>query len=294
MRRAHEKIPFYIVDAFTSEPFKGNPAAVCLLRDQKANNVLQSIAAEFNLSETAFLLNLTKKPLEHSQFFSLRWFTPTTEVPLCGHATLATAAVLFHEFDVSANEVTFETRSGKLTAKKEQDGILLNFPSEKTVPIRPSGNLLRKMGIIDFEDACLSKTLKKLLIRLENEDALFGLEPDFERMKSISTKENIEGVIITSKGHPPYDFVSRFFAPWLGINEDPVTGAAHTILAPYWAKILGKQEMLAYQASSRGGELKVRVHENNRVDLIGNAVIVSKGKLNLYGKASVNKRLVPV
>lgn len=291
MEEDDEIIPFYIVDAFTSEPFKGNPASVCLLKRKKEDNVLQSVAAEFNLSETAFLLNPANKKIEDSQFFSLRWFTPKTEVSLCGHATLAAAAVLFHEFVVSVDKVTFTTKSGELTAEKERESIRLNFPSEKTVPTNPNQNLLRQMGIPDFEDASLSKTLRTLLIRLKDEKTLLGLEPDFERMQSISTKEKIKGVIVTSKGHPPYDFISRFFAPWLGINEDPVTGAAHTVLTPYWAKILGKQEMLAYQASSRGGELKVRMHESNRVDLIGKAVIVSKGELSLHGYTPMDKRI---
>ena len=285
MEKDCERISFYVVDAFTSEPFKGNPAAVCLLKQQKEDDILQSIAAEFNLSETAFLLNLTEKTIKQSRVFSLRWFTPKTEVPLCGHATLATAAVIFHESDVTVSKVTFKTKSGELTAQEERDSIILNFPSENTVPTNPNQDLLGIMGIDDFEDACLSMTSKKLLIRLKSEEALRFLEPDFERMKSVSTKENIRGVIVTSKGYPPYDFVSRFFAPWLGINEDPVTGSAHTILAPYWGEILGKQEMLAYQASSRGGELKVRVHKNRRVDLIGKAVIISIGELNLSGYA---------
>ena len=282
MDRDHERIPFYIVDAFTDEPFRGNPAAVCLLKQQHDDNILQSIAAEFNLSETAFLLKPTEKPVEDSQVFSLRWFTPKTEVALCGHATLATAVVLFHELNISASRVTFQTKSGELGAEREDDRILLNFPSESIAPTLPSQQLLRSMNISDFEEAYLSHTSKKLLIRLKKEDTLRGLEPDFKRLKTISEEENIKGVIVTSTGHPPHDFVSRFFAPRLGVDEDPVTGAAHTILAPYWAEILGKQEMSAYQASSRGGELTVRVREKNRVDLIGKALIIAKGNLNLY------------
>jgi PhzF family phenazine biosynthesis protein len=284
MMKDKNGIPFYIVDAFTSEPFKGNPAAVCLLTCQREDALLQSIAAEFNLSETAFILNPKTKKTGDPQSFSLRWFTPKIEVPLCGHGTLATAAVLFHELDFTG-KLTFKTRSGELTATEEHDSIVLNFPDDETVNTLPNQDLLREMGINDFEDVCLSKTLNTLLIRLENEEDLLGLEPDFERMKSISTKEQIKGIIVTSKGHSPYDFVSRVFAPWLGVNEDPVTGSAHTVLAPYWAKILGKQEMLAFQASSRGGELRVRVHKNSRVDLIGKTVIISKGEMNPYARA---------
>ncbi|UCD97190.1 MAG: PhzF family phenazine biosynthesis protein [Candidatus Bathyarchaeota archaeon] len=280
-----DEISFYIVDAFTRKPFRGNPAAVCLLQQQREDDVLQSIATEFNLSETAFLLNITEKPFKQSRVFALRWFTPKTEVPLCGHATLATATVIFHEFN-GETSVLFKTLSGELTARREGDSIILDFPSEVTIPTKPNHNLLRQMGIREFEDAHLSKTSSTLLIQLKNEEILRSLTPNFDGMKSVSTKQNIDGVIVTSKGNPPYDFVSRFFAPWLGINEDPVTGSAHTILGPYWSNILRKQEMWAYQASARGGDLRVRVRKNRRVDLTGEAVIVSKGELSLSGYTS--------
>jgi len=274
-------IPIYQVDAFTNEPFKGNPAAVCLLQRKYADHILQSIATEMNLSETAFLCPLEKLPLKTSANFSLRWFTPKVEVPLCGHATLATAAVLFYDVGVLASEVTFETKSGKLNARKDKNGILLNFPIHKSVPIHPDDDLLEALGITDFENIEYAERGKELLIHVADEKTLLNLKPDFEQMKSVRSKEDVKGVIVTSLSRPPYDFVSRFFAPWLGINEDPVTGAAHTVLAPYWSKILRKQEMFAYQASSRGGELVVRLHSNDRVDLIGNAVIVLKGELYL-------------
>ena len=282
MRRSNKNgIPIYQVDAFTKEPFRGNPAAVCILRYPCEDNILQSIAAEMNLSETAFLRNLEEKPLKDSRLFSLRWFTPETEVPLCGHATLATAAVLFYDVDISATEVSFETRSGTLTAKQEDDGILLDFPSHEVIPVDPEQDLLGAIGISCCKSVQFSRKMRTLLIHLQDEEILRNLKPDFGRMKSIRTKEKIEGVIVTSKGHSPYDFVSRFFAPWVGIDEDPVTGAAHTILGPYWSKILGKEEMLAYQASARGGELIVKVFSKDRVGLIGSAVIVSKGELYL-------------
>ena len=274
-------IPIYLVDAFTKEPFRGNPAAVCLLQRQYENHTLQSIASEMNLSETAFLYNASEESFKDMESFSLRWFTPKTEVPLCGHATLATAAVLFFDIEVLASEIAFETKSGRLTAKREGDGVLLDFPSYETVSVDPNRKLLAAVGVSDFKDAQFSEKTRDLLIRLPNEEILENLEPDFERMKSIQTKEDIKGVIVTSKGRSPYDFVSRYFAPWLGINEDPVTGAAHTVLGPYWSRILDKNELLAYQASPRGGSLVVKVISNNRVNLIGNAVIVSKGELYL-------------
>jgi len=276
-----DKVPLYHVDAFTKEPFAGNPAAVCILEKPYEDNVLKSIAAEMNLSETAFLQKLEQKHIEDSRLFSLRWFTPQTEVSLCGHATLATAAVLFYDVVLRAREVSFETRSGTLKARLEDDGILLDFPTDEATTFYPSQNVLSALGIGDFTSANYSQKTRYLLILMPDEQSLRDLKPDFERLKSAETKDKIAGVIVTSKGHAPYDFVSRFFAPWLGINEDPVTGSAHTTLCAYWAKALGKKEMQAYQASQRGGQLTVRILSPDRVGLIGNAVIVSKGELYL-------------
>lgn len=280
-KKGKSGIPLYIVDAFTNKQFGGNPAAVCVLQRKYADSVLQSIAAEMNLSETAFLLPVEDKPLKKSKIFSLRWFTPKVEMLLCGHATLAAAAVLFYELNILANKVRFETKSGILVAKKNKRQIVLDFPTDKPVPIKPNKTLLEAMGIIKFKNLKYAKGIKKLLVHVSDENVLKGLKPNFELMKSISTKEEIRGVIVTAQGRSPYDFVSRFFAPWIGINEDPVTGAAHTVLAPYWSKILGKKKMLAYQASARGSRLRVHLRSNNRVDLIGESVIVLKGELFL-------------
>jgi len=276
-----DKIPLYHVDAFTTEPFAGNPAAVCILEKPYKDNVLKSVAAEMNLSETAFLQKLEQKHIEDSRLFSLRWFTPETEVNLCGHATLATAAVLFHDIKVKAREVSFETRSETLTARLEDNGILLDFPTDETTPVYPNQSILDALGIRDFTSAHYSRKTSYLLILLPNEQNLRDLKPDFGQLRSAETKDKIAGVIVTSTGHAPYDFVSRFFAPWLGINEDPVTGSAHTTLCAYWSKILGKKEMQAYQASQRGGQLTVKILSLGRVGLIGNAVIVAKGELYL-------------
>jgi PhzF family phenazine biosynthesis protein len=273
------KIPIYQVDAFTDEPFRGNPAAVCLLQKQYEDHILQSIAAEMNLSETAFVYSLDEKPIKESSYFSLRWFTPEVEVPLCGHATLATAAVLFFDVGIAASKISFETKSGKLTAQKDKKGILLNFPMNETTPIEPPQDILKAIGVTNFKYAGYAERAKTLLIHLLSREDVKNLKPNFELMRSTTTKEDIMGVIVTSLGRPPCDFVSRFFAPWVGINEDPVTGAAHTVLAPYWSKVLGKREMAAYQMSPRGGKLIVRLDSNNRVNLIGNAVIVLKGQL---------------
>lgn len=273
-------IPIFQVDAFTDESFKGNPAAVCLLDNELDDNIKQAIAAEMNLSETAFVYSLENKSIPKSTNFSLRWFTPKVEVPLCGHATLATAAVLFNEQKLDTTEITFETLSGKLIAKKEENGILLDFPSNPPKLIEPPKELLKALGITDYQKVLNSQAAGKLLIHLENEEAVKNVKPDFERMKNLPIYEGIIGVIVTSKGEGEYDFISRFFAPWVGVNEDPVTGSAHTVLTPYWSDILGKSEMIAYQASTRGGKLIVRLEEK-RVNLIGVAVIVVKGELVL-------------
>ncbi len=275
------KTPLYWVDAFTDEPFRGNAAAVCILKKPLNAQVMQSIAAEMGISETAFIHSTEEKPLKESKNFSLRWFTPKVEVKLCGHATLAAAAVLFHEINVSATEVTFETKSGKLAAKNVADGICLDFPVETFKPVSAEPELLDATGITEAKDLQYSERLGMLLINLASEEELRNLQPDFERLKNAKTKENVNGIIITSKGKPPYDFVSRFFAPQLGINEDPVTGSAHSVLTPYWSKILAKTEMSAYQASARGGKLKVRLRPDNRVDIVGNTFTLMRGELHL-------------
>jgi PhzF family phenazine biosynthesis protein len=273
------KIPTYQVDAFTDEAFKGNPAAVCILPHRLREDVMLTIASEMNLSETAFLTPIEQKSLKESTDFILRWFTPKVEVPLCGHATLATSAVLFREIGVSSDTLNFETKSGMLTAKKVNGEILLDFPGDMPGPIDPPEALLKALGIPDYKNIALTETSKKLLVHVKNEKIVKNLKPNFESMLNTENEEEIWGVIATSPGSPPYDFISRFFAPWVGINEDPVTGAAHTVLTPYWSRILKKDEMTAFQASERGGKLKVKMNANKRVGLIGNAVVVLKGEL---------------
>jgi PhzF family phenazine biosynthesis protein len=276
-----KEIPVYQMDAFTDKKFGGNPAAVCLLGEIPNDTTLQSVASEMNLSETAFLYPLDHKPFNESGLFSLRWFTPEVEVPLCGHATLASAAVLFYEQGNPLEKLSFKTKSGLLTATREGEDIVLDFPANKPEPIVPPHKLLACMGINEFEDVALAVRAKKLLVRLKTEDEVRELEPDFEGMKISKDGEDILGVIATSKGQPPFDFISRFFAPWVGINEDPVTGAAHTVLTPYWSKITGRNVMTAYQTSKRGGQLTVRIKDTDRVELVGRAVLIMKGCLFL-------------
>jgi PhzF family phenazine biosynthesis protein len=256
------------VDAFTNTPFAGNPAAVCVLPAPHSEDWMQKVAQEMNLSETAFLVRL-------EDGFDLRWFTPTTEVPLCGHATLASAHVLWSEGHLLPDEIArFHTKSGVLIAKKQGNWIELDFPvnysQDTTAPIE----LGEALGVP-------IKTVKKnslgYLVEVDSQELVQKLQPNFELLKTLPFSD----VIVTSLTHKDseYDFVSRFFAPGLGINEDPVTGAAHCCLAPFWRDRLGKDEFLAYQASSRGGVLKIRYDGGSRVYLGGQAVTVVRGEL---------------
>jgi PhzF family phenazine biosynthesis protein len=266
-----KSLTIYQVDAFTDTPFSGNPAGVCLVEKKYDDSVLQAIAAEMNLSETAFLY-----PPKDTATFSLRWFTPKTEVSLCGHATLATAAVLFYERGIAAAEIAFETKSGTLTARKEHDKVLLDFPRNDSQPTDAPHEVLHALGVADVTATAYDETTQNLLVHLPHEKDVNAVTPDCERLSRVP---DIRGVIVTASSER-YDFISRYFAPWVGINEDPVTGSAHTVLTPYWSRILGKKEMHAYQASQRGGELTVRLTEN-RVEIIGDAVVVLKGELYL-------------
>lgn len=263
--------PLFQVDAFTSKAFRGNPAAVCLLENEMPDKWLQAVASEMNLSETAFLL-------KKEDGYSLRWFTPNVEVELCGHATLASAYVLFSTgIAAKGSTLRFHTRSGTLTAVEDSGWLTLDFPSRpvRTVP-EPEG-LNVALGLLPSyvgmgED---------LLVEVSSERLLRECTPDYIRLKQIP----VRGVIITTRAEMEgFDFVSRFFAPQVGVNEDPVTGSAHTSLAPYWSHKLGKTDFMAYQASARGGVLKVRLR-GDRVAISGQAVMVMQGQL-MMGEGS--------
>jgi PhzF family phenazine biosynthesis protein len=260
------EIPLYQVDAFTDQAFAGNPAAVCLLPEERDDKWMQAVAAEMNLSETAFLL-------EQDDSYRLRWFTPKIEVDLCGHATLASAHVLWSEGRVPLDqEIHFHTNSGVLSACRCGDLIELDFPSEPESEVETPTGLLEALGV---SARYVGKNRFDFLVELESEEELRGMKPDFAMLGNIE----VRGVIVTSRSASPvYDFVSRFFAPRAGIDEDPVTGSAHCCLGPYWQKQLGKSEMTAYQASARGGVVRVRI-VGDRVMLGGQAVTVMKGSL---------------
>lgn len=256
------------VDAFTDQPFAGNPAAVCVLAAPQPDEWMQLVAQEMNLSETAFLV-------KQDQGFHLRWFTPTTEVPLCGHATLASAHVLWSEGYLSADAIAqFYTKSGLLIAKRQGDWIELDFPINRSQATVPPPGLSEALGV---QLKTVVQNSLGYLVEVESEDVVRQIQPNFQLMKTLPMAD----VIVTSQASSDseYDFVSRFFAPGLGINEDPVTGAAHCCLAAYWRDRLGKDEFLAYQASSRGGVVKVSYPGGDRVFLAGQAVTVLKGEL---------------
>lgn len=256
------------VDAFTNQMFRGNPAAVCVLQTPQNEQWMQAVAQEMNLSETAFLI-------KQEQDYNLRWFTPTTEVPLCGHATLSSAHVLWTEGYASTGQtINFQTKSGLLTAQYQDNWISLDFPANRSQDIPPITKLQDALGV-DIKTFAYNSL--GYLVEISSPDQLQQLQPNFPLLKQLP----ISNVIVTSlaAANSEYDFISRFFAPGLGINEDPVTGAAHCCLAPYWRDRLGKDEFLAYQASSRGGVVKISYDGGDRVLLQGQAVTVMRGEL---------------
>ncbi|XP_061037478.1 phenazine biosynthesis-like domain-containing protein isoform X2 [Eubalaena glacialis] len=240
------KLPIFIVDAFTAKAFRGNPAAVCLLENKLDEDMHQKIAKEMNLSETAFIQKLHPTDnFTQSSCFGLRWFTPVNEVPLCGHATLASAAVLFHKISNTA------------------------------------------IGDTLVQDIRYSPDTRKLLVRLSdayNRSFLESLKVNTQNLPQVENTGKVKGLILTIKGEPDaqtqaFDFYSRYFTPWFGVAEDPVTGSAHTVLSSYWSQQLGKKAMHAFQCSSRGGELKISLRPDGRVDIKGGAALVLEGTL---------------
>lgn len=275
------KIKIYQVDAFTSKKFKGNPAAVCILEDDISDEVMKNIAREMNLSETAFVKQLEKDSVDNCNLFSLRWFTPEIEVDLCGHATIATSKVLFDEFNIKEQYIKYETKSGVLKAKKEDEKISLDFPIDNPLDFNLTQDILEAMGIISYSNSIIGEKTRKLVIELKDKKEVVNLKPNFEMLKSLKFKSDIKGICVTCRGNEKYDFISRYFNPWAGINEDPVTGSVHILLVNYWSNKLNKIEMNAYQVSNRGGEISLKLLENDRVRLSGEAVIVLKGELYL-------------
>jgi PhzF family phenazine biosynthesis protein len=264
------------VDAFTSVPFEGNPAAVCVLDSPAAAAWMQAVAREMNLSETAFLQRRASGGDTGSNGgdFDLRWFTPAIEVDLCGHATLASAHVLWERRILAEDgEARFHTRSGLLTARRNGSWIEMNFPSLPAKPSEPPSGLLEAIGATDA--VAVARSRFDYLVEVADAATVRSLAPDFRRLREVESR----GVVVTARSdRDGYDVESRFFAPLAGVDEDPVTGSAHCVVAPWWAEKLGRNELVAYQASTRGGTVRLRL-ETDRVRLSGQAVTVLEGEL---------------
>lgn len=255
------------VDAFADRPFTGNPAAVCILDAARDAAWMQTVAREMNLSETAFLV-------KNGRGYTLRWFTPAVEVDLCGHATLASAHVLWEQGVLKPDETAiFETRSGELTAKKKGSWIELNFPASQITPEPALRETIE--AALGAKSLFVGRSRFDFLVEIESEDAVRALKPDAGKVGRLEAR----GLIVTSRASGSgYDFVSRFFAPGVGVDEDPVTGSAHCALGPYWKEKLGRDGLVGFQASARGGIVRTRC-EGDRVILSGQAVTVFRGEL---------------
>lgn len=253
------------VDAFTDTPFAGNPAAVCVLPEDREERWMQAVAREMNLSETAFLRR-------EEGGYSLRWFTPAVEVELCGHATLASAHALWEDgLAEKDGPIRFSTRSGVLTAARDGGEIELDFPATPPSPCDPPAGLFEALGVSERQ---VHRSRFDYLVELGSEPEVRSLKPDHGGLRSLG----VRGVMVTARGEGEYDVVSRFFAPGAGIDEDPVTGSAHCCIGPYWAERLKKTTLRCFQASARGGSMRVKVL-GERVKLLGQAVTVMRGEL---------------
>lgn len=254
------------VDSFTNVPFAGNPAGVCILREPREDQWMQNVAKEMNLSETAFLLR-------QDDGYSLRWFTPAVEIDLCGHATLASAHILWETDMLAAGQqARFHTRSGLLTADQRGEWIEMDFPAKPEQPIDAPAGLAEALGVAPIY---VGQSQFDLLVEVESERIVRSMQPNISLLEQIPAR----GVIVTSRSDTDgFDFVSRFFAPRVGVNEDPVTGSAHCCLSPFWSKRLGRNELVGYQASARGGVVRVRL-DGERVLIGGQAVTVLTGEL---------------
>ena len=264
----------YIVDAFTEQPFKGNPAGVCLMDYQLEDALMQNIATELNFSETAFIIQLPNGK------YQIRYFSPKIEIPLCGHATMASAKVLFQDADLF--DIEFVTKEGiELYVKRYDERIAMQFPVYDTVFANVPFKMLDALGIDEIVNSAYNKETNSLVIEILDPDKLKSLDPDYDAL--VASHDSIHGVSITAKAQEEdeYDFYSRYFWPWAGTNEDPVTGAAHTFLSKYWFERLRKRQMRAFQCSPRTGEMDVHLIDDHHVLLIGQAYILFSGQMDI-------------
>lgn len=262
------KIPLFYVDAFTNEVFKGNPAAMCMLESWLPDEILQSIAAEHNLSETAFIV-------KKDDVFQIKWFTPKAEAFLCGHATLATAHVLFKIYNYGSKPIRFESKSGILSVTQATNGLItLDFPAYELESTGPLPQLADILGVQYIE--IYNAESRHLFVVLDSEKEVQALRPDFRSMSELPHRS----VLVAAPGEQ-CDYVLRYFAPKVGVNEDPVTGSAQCSLIPYWSKKLDKTKLISRQLSERGGEIYGEMASDNRVHISGNAIIYMQGTINI-------------
>ena len=259
------KIRLYQVDAFTSKLFGGNPAAVCPSDSWLPDSTMQQIALENNLSETAFVVRKGRR-------YDIRWFTPAAEVALCGHATLASAHVLFRHLGYTGNTLFFDSKSGELRVTREDELLVLNFPADNACPVEAPADVVQAIGLMPAETY---RGRTDYMFVYASEQDILSIKPDFRKLAGAG----VRGIMVTAPG-TSCDFVSRFFAPGVGIDEDPVTGSAHTTLIPYWAKLLGRNNMQAVQCSARRGYLCCR-HLDDRVEIGGQAVTYLTGEIEI-------------
>lgn len=266
-------IQTYIVDSFTAEAFKGNPAGVCLLEEALSESQMLSIAQELNLSETAFVLPKGDK-------YGIRYFSPLMEIPLCGHATLAAAKILFDLHSLS--HIDFRTQSGvELTVILSDGRVVMEFPTYEIEPAEVSEELLKALGISEVHNAFYNRENNMLMLEMSSIAELTSLAPDFAAL--IQSHDTINGVLVTAASRDnTYDFYSRYFWPWSGNNEDPVTGATHTFMAPFWSNKLNKTKLKSFQASKRTGSMELELLDDNKLLIHGHAVIVLRGTLTLH------------
>jgi len=269
------KIETYIVDSFTDKPFKGNPAGVCVLNEKLTDQQMQSIAKELGLSETAFITQIDKP-----NKYSIRYFSPKMEIPLCGHATLASSKVLF-EIDSKIIDIHFKNiQNLDLMIKKDEEKIEMEFPVYDTIPQNTPDELLKALGIEKILNSEFNKETNILLIEIESCQLLNNLSPNFEKLRA--SHNSINGVLITAiSDKNDFDFESRYFWPWSGTNEDPVTGGTHTFLAKYWATRLNKKKMNSFQCSKRSGFMEVELISESKLTIKSEAQIILKGELRI-------------
>uniref|UniRef100_A0A3Q3BRG9 Phenazine biosynthesis-like domain-containing protein 1 n=1 Tax=Haplochromis burtoni TaxID=8153 RepID=A0A3Q3BRG9_HAPBU len=277
------EIPVYTLDSFTNLPFKGNPAAICPLLHVTMSSFSKA-------TSTLARIDLKTAFSSENALFRLRWFTPTTEVDLCGHATLASAAVLFQHIKNVNPTLVFETKSGDLSVTQKEEGYIMDFPLNPPTRVSLPFTCVTQaaVGNLPVQEVLFCYNTKKLLIRLADScdiSALTDLKVDTVALENTERSGRFCAVIITMKGSPDcqprYDFYSRDFSPWFGVPEDPVTGSNHTILGSYWSEKLGKKKMLAYQCSSRGGELELELRDDGRINIAGQAITILQGTIKL-------------